>query len=69
MRQGCRRKTSGRQEVEALPGGQKTTIEGIDFGTESLELAFAPQSVTLRLAHEIDISRASMIVDAVNQTR
>lgn len=55
------------QEVVALPGGQKTTIEGIDFGTESLELAFAPQSVTLRLAHEIDISRGSMIVDAVNQ--
>jgi len=55
------------QEVVVLPGGQKTTIEGIDFGTENLELAFAPQSVTLRLADEIDISRGSMIVDAVNQ--
>jgi sulfate adenylyltransferase subunit 1 len=55
------------QEVIVLPGGQKTTIEGIDFGAESLELAFAPQSVTLRLTHEIDISRGSMIVDAVNQ--
>jgi sulfate adenylyltransferase subunit 1 len=55
------------QEVVALPGGQKTTIEGIDFGKEQLERAFAPQSVTLRLAHEIDISRGSMIVDAVNQ--
>jgi sulfate adenylyltransferase subunit 1 len=55
------------QEVAVLPGGQKTTIEGIDFGTESLELAFPPQSVTLRLAHEIDISRGSMIVDALNQ--
>jgi sulfate adenylyltransferase subunit 1 len=55
------------QAVVALPGGQKTTIEGIDFGEENLQLAFAPQSVTLRLAHEIDISRGSMIVDAVNQ--
>jgi len=55
------------QEVVVLPGGQKTTIEGIDFGSESLQQAFAPQSVTLRLAHEIDISRGSMIVDAVNQ--
>ncbi|MEI7422267.1 MAG: GTP-binding protein [Prolixibacteraceae bacterium] len=55
------------QEVVALPGGQKTTIEGIDFGKVQLERAFAPQSVTLRLAHEIDISRGSMIVDAVNQ--
>ncbi len=55
------------QEVVVLPGGQTTTIEGIDFGKESLQLAFAPQSVSLRLAHEIDISRGSMIVDAVNQ--
>ncbi len=55
------------QEVVVLPGGQKSTIEGIDLGKDSLQLAFAPQSVTLRLAHEIDISRGSMIVDAVNQ--
>jgi len=55
------------QEVVALPGGQKTTIEGIDFGDESLQYAFPPQSVTLRLAHEIDISRGSMIADAGNQ--
>ena len=55
------------QEVVALPGGQKTTVEGIDLGKDSLQLAFAPQSVTLRLAHEIDISRGSMIVDAINQ--
>ena len=55
------------QEVVALPGGQKTTVEGIDLGKNSLQLAFAPQSVTLRLAHEIDISRGSMIVDAINQ--
>jgi sulfate adenylyltransferase subunit 1 len=55
------------QEVVALPGGQKTTIEGIDFGPEPLQQAFPPQSVTLRLAHEIDISRGSMIVDAINQ--
>ena len=55
------------QEVVALPGGQRTTVEGIDLGKDSLQIAFAPQSVTLRLAHEIDISRGSMIVDAVNQ--
>ena len=55
------------QEVVALPGGQRTTVEGIDLGKDSLQIAFAPQSVTLRLSHEIDISRGSMIVDAVNQ--
>ena len=55
------------QQVVALPGGQTSTIEGIDFGEESLETAFSPQSVTIRLANEIDISRGSMIVDAINQ--
>ena len=55
------------QEVVALPGGLKTKIEAIDFAGESLDCAFPPQSVTLRLADEIDVSRGSMIVDAENQ--
>src|SRR5665648_814739 len=55
------------QEVVVLPGSQKTTIEAIDFAGESLEYAFPPQSVTLRLTDEIDVSRGSMIVDAINQ--
>jgi sulfate adenylyltransferase subunit 1 len=55
------------QEVAVLPGGQRTTIEAIDFAGESLELAFPPQSVTIRLTDEIDVSRGSMIVDAYNQ--
>lgn len=57
------------QKVVALPGGQQSTIEAIDFGTESLSEAFPPQSVTIRLADEIDISRGSMIVDEKNQPR
>jgi len=55
------------QEVAVLPGGLKTKIEAIDFAGESLERAIPPQSVTIRLADDIDISRGSMIVDAVNQ--
>ena len=55
------------QEVVVLPGGLKTKIEAIDFAGESLDCAFPPQSVTLRLTDEIDVSRGSMIVDAVNQ--
>ena len=55
------------QEVVALPGGLKTKIEAIDFAGESLDCAFPPQSVTIRLTDEIDVSRGSMIVDAVNQ--
>src|SRR6476660_8899109 len=38
-------------EVVALPSGRRTTVTGIDLGERSLDEAFAPQSVTLRLAH------------------
>jgi sulfate adenylyltransferase subunit 1 len=48
-------------EVVALPSGRRTTVTGIDLGERSLEEAFAPQSVTLRLADEIDISRGDVI--------
>ncbi|MCE1198212.1 MAG: GTP-binding protein [Marinilabiliales bacterium] len=54
------------QEVVVLPGGLQSTIEGIDFGSESLASAFPPQSVTIRLSNEIDISRGSMIVAVGN---
>ena len=57
------------QEVIVLPGGQKTKIEGIDFAEKKLIQAFPPQSVTLRLADDIDVSRGSMIVDAINQPK
>jgi len=40
--------------VVVLPGGQKTKIEAIDFAGESLEYAFPPQSVTIRLTDELD---------------
>ena len=55
------------QDVVVLPGGQKTKIEAIDFASESLAYAFPPQSVTIRLSDDIDVSRGSMIVDAANQ--
>ena len=48
--------------VKVLPGGQVTTIESIDTAEGPLETAFAPMSVTLRLADDIDISRGDMIV-------
>ncbi|WP_374971282.1 sulfate adenylyltransferase subunit 1 [Terrabacter sp. BE26] len=48
-------------EVVALPSGRRTTVVGIDLGDQSLEEAFAPQSVTVRLADEIDISRGDVI--------
>jgi sulfate adenylyltransferase subunit 1 len=53
-------------EVVALPSGRRTTVVGIDLGERSLEEAFAPQSVTLRLADEIDISRGDVIAAAAD---
>lgn len=57
------------QDVVVLPGGLNTRIEAIDFAGESLDSAIPPQSVTIRLADDIDVSRGSMIVDAINQPR
>src|SRR6478752_3074629 len=48
-------------EVVALPSGRRTTVVGIDLGEQPLDEAFAPQSVTLRLADEIDLSRGDVI--------
>ncbi|EWT01378.1 sulfate adenylyltransferase [Intrasporangium oryzae NRRL B-24470] len=53
-------------EVVALPSGRRTTVVGIDLGERTLEEAFAPQSVTLRLADEIDISRGDVIAAAAD---
>ncbi|WP_326810433.1 GTP-binding protein [Streptomyces scopuliridis] len=53
--------------VTVLPSGRTSTIEGIDAlgvgagaGT-TVDLAWAPQSVTVRLADDIDISRGDLI--------
>ena len=48
--------------VKVLPTGLNTKIKTIDTMNESLEMAFAPQSVTLTLEDDIDISRGDMIV-------
>ena len=50
------------EKVAVLPSGIETTLEAIDTMTGELEKAFPPQSVTFRLAHDIDISRGDMIV-------
>src|SRR3984893_765549 len=41
--------------VTVLPAGLKSTIEGIETGGKEVEEAFAPQSVVLRLADDLDI--------------
>jgi len=52
------------EKVAVLPSGIESTLESIDTMSGSLEEAFPPQSVTFRLAHDIDISRGDMIVPA-----
>jgi sulfate adenylyltransferase subunit 1 len=48
--------------VVVLPSRLESTIKSIDTFTGELEEAFAPQSVTITLADDIDISRGNMIV-------
>ncbi|MFD8966822.1 sulfate adenylyltransferase subunit 1 [Streptomyces sp. NPDC059568] len=49
------------EAVTVLPSGRTSTIEGIDALGESVDIAWAPQSVTVRLADDIDISRGDLI--------
>ena len=49
-------------EVVVLPSGRRTTIAGIDTADGELTEAFAPRSVALRLADDIDVARGDLIV-------
>ena len=48
-------------EIVVLPSGKRSTVVGIDLADRELQEAFAPQSVTLRLADDIDIARGDLI--------
>ncbi|MFC5954118.1 sulfate adenylyltransferase subunit 1 [Streptomyces pratens] len=50
------------EEVTVLPSGRTTTITGIDLLGTPVEAAWTPQSVTLLLADDIDISRGDLLV-------
>ena len=50
--------------VKVMPSGKTSTVTHIDTWDGDNEEAFAPLSVTLRLADEIDISRGDLIVRA-----
>lgn len=54
-------------EVVVLPSGFTSTVKTIHVGTETVEQAFAPMSVTLTLEDEIDISRGDIIAKPNNQ--
>ncbi|MGW6918117.1 sulfate adenylyltransferase subunit 1 [Kitasatospora sp. NPDC054939] len=47
--------------VTVLPSGRTTTVAGIDALGRSTDIAWAPQSVTVRLADDIDVSRGDLL--------
>lgn len=54
-------------EVVVLPSGYKSRIESIESNFGSVQDAHFPQSVSLRLSDEIDISRGDMIAKISSQ--
>ncbi|MDR1738060.1 MAG: GTP-binding protein [Candidatus Symbiothrix sp.] len=52
--------------VTILPSFTESTVKAIDEGEASLEQAFAPQSVAIRLNDDVDVSRGDMIVKSDN---
>jgi len=56
-------------KIMVLPSGKQSTVKHIDTYEGEIEQASAPQSVTLRLTDEIDISRGDMLVLPDNRPR
>ncbi len=53
-------------KVTVLPSGFSSVVKSIDLFKDTYKRAIAPQSVTITLEDDIDISRGDMIVGAVN---
>ncbi|MFE4626749.1 sulfate adenylyltransferase subunit 1 [Streptomyces mirabilis] len=47
--------------VTILPSGRTATVAGIDALGRATDIAWAPQSVTVRLAEELDVSRGDLL--------
>lgn len=54
-------------KVTVLPAGIETTISTLEAGGKQVDEVFAPQSITIQLADDIDISRGDSIVKSDNQ--
>jgi sulfate adenylyltransferase large subunit len=50
-------------EVVVLPAGLRSRVEAVETAEGQLETAVPPQSVTIRLADDIDVSRGNMLAD------
>ena len=57
-------------KVTILPSFTESTVKAIDEGENSIQEAFAPQSVAIRLTDNVDVSRGDMLVksDSLPQT-
>jgi sulfate adenylyltransferase subunit 1 len=53
-------------KITVQPSGLQSTISAIEIGGKEVDEAFAPQSVVLHLADDIDISRGDVIVQNDN---
>ncbi|TNE86360.1 MAG: sulfate adenylyltransferase subunit CysN [Deltaproteobacteria bacterium] len=53
-------------KIMTLPSGKTSKVAGIDKGDVSVDEAFSPQSVVIRLEDEIDTSRGDMFVKVDN---
>jgi sulfate adenylyltransferase subunit 1 len=54
-------------KIVVLPSGVESTISAIEIGGKEIDNAFAPQSVVLHLADDVDVSRGDLIVQKDNQ--
>jgi len=49
--------------ITVLPSGVKSKVSKIELGGKEVEEAFAPQSIILHLADDVDVSRGDVIVN------
>jgi len=54
-------------DIVALPSGMQSRIKEIFVGEQSTDIVFPPQSVTITLETDIDLSRGDMMVRENNQ--
>jgi sulfate adenylyltransferase large subunit len=50
-------------EVVVLPSGRRTRVAAVETADGPLDLAIPPQSVTIRLADDLDVGRGDMLAD------
>jgi sulfate adenylyltransferase large subunit len=50
-------------EVVVLPSGLRSRVESVETAEGPIEAAVPPQSVTIRLADDVDVSRGNMLAD------